>query len=234
MGWYTEYKIVVDLKECMTSEFADELDDKLDDSCELDFTVDNTKVTFTSKQKGCGLSQLEYYMDLVSRVFDGMFEMITGTFKGEDAYAESQITDLCRKMTYRVMNIGGNEYRLMIRKYYDLPDEQVVKKLDANGKRLSLEEEKKWEAEEERIQDEDEQVREEKNEFQEARKNTATLSMEFMSDMQKRKNTNTDVHETADEKNQMFIKYSKPVRPLCGCCSRKSSNYNLESDSDDE
>lgn len=145
MGWYTTYTISVELTECLTKDFAE----TLVENGGFNVCGEGTTLMLTTDYKRGGLSQLADIMDNLSFKLNGMYKSMTGTFEGQDGYAEMQLdahrkmagadremagTDCdCREIVYRVLG-NGKEKWLEIQYVFNLPKPKLIR-LTADGKR---------------------------------------------------------------------------------------------------
>lgn len=138
--WYTEYTIVVELNECMSADFVDEVVEGIG----MDYTIDGTTVIFTVEEERGDLKYLMFYVDEISELFDGMFKTIRGTLRGKDVYAEKQLTEhtarlgspACRGVLYTVCSDENGNWLEKERIYEKVLPKRI--KLNADKKRASV------------------------------------------------------------------------------------------------
>ena len=119
MGWYTDYCLFIevdddykyDLDELKQKLRSEETANKVSELCEYGFDYfcglgnldikqhDNVLMLITNQKRG-GIGALHFLMCLVKYVIGDKIKKIDGSLSGEDSYADMQLGDNSRTLTY--------------------------------------------------------------------------------------------------------------------------------------
>lgn len=133
MGWYTNYYVTVELKECMDAGFAKQFEKKSD--CNVE--IDGKKLVCKTTEKRGDYHDLKYLMRHIAVLLGDKFISMRGTFDGEDGYARAQQNDCDRniELSYSCETDETGKSVIVIREHPNRSDETIYTTLDELTKR---------------------------------------------------------------------------------------------------